>query len=69
MNSNDIPVATIKEQPLVTPPFVADNTLVDDPVALVDDPVALVGGPTTTSPDIPRSIISTTPSLKIKRYS
>jgi hypothetical protein len=45
--TNDVPVSTIQEQPLTTPPFIGDNTLVDDPVALVDDPTALVGGPVT----------------------
>lgn len=45
--TNDIPVSTIQEQPLTTPPFAGDNTLVDDLVALVDDPTALVGGPLT----------------------
>ena len=47
MSTNDIPVSTINEQPLITLPFVGDNTLVDDTVALVDDPIALVGGPLT----------------------
>lgn len=44
--SNDIPVSTIGEQPLVTQPFTPDGTLVDDTVALVDDPVTLSGAQT-----------------------
>lgn len=46
------PIGVIKKQSLTTPPFINDNTLVDDPVALVDDPVALVGGPFTIYPGI-----------------
>lgn len=65
---NDIPVSTIYEQPLTTPPFIADSTLVDDTVALVDDTVALVGGLTTLSEDIPRSVIVDTLQSNIQIY-
>jgi len=44
MTTSDIPVSTIYEQPLTTPPFIVDSTLVDDTVALVDDTSALSGG-------------------------
>lgn len=44
--SNDIPVSTIKEQPLRTQPFTPDGTLVDDTAHLVDDTVALSGAQT-----------------------
>lgn len=47
MSTTDQPQGFIANQTMTTPPFVADGTLVDDPVRLVDDPTALVGGLTT----------------------
>lgn len=66
---NDIPVSTISEQPLDTPPFRVDNTLFDDPVALFDDPNALFGGESTLLEDLKVNIQPNTPSSKIPRYS
>lgn len=43
MSTTDLPNGFIKNQSLTAPPYVTDNTLVDDPTVLVDDPVALVG--------------------------
>lgn len=69
MNTNDIPVSTIYEQPLTTQAFTPDNTLVDDTVALVDDTVALSGGQTVIVEDIRVSIQPSAPSVNIPRYS
>lgn len=62
------PRSSIKKQPLTTPPFIADNTLVDDPVALVDDPTALVGGPTTIIDSIRTQVKVTRPHPSIKKF-
>lgn len=64
--TNDQPVSTIYEQPLITPPFIIDLTLVDDSVALVDDPAALSGGQITIVEDIrskvePNRVFTTIP--------
>lgn len=67
--SNDTPVSTIYEQPLTTPPFIIDSTLVDDAVALVDDPVALSGGQITIIEDLRTTILPNTPQIIIKKYS
>lgn len=67
--SNDIPVSTIKAQPLTNTPVNGDATLVDDPVALVDDPVALVGGPVTISENIKVSVKPFQLFTKIPRSS
>lgn len=66
--STDIPVSTIDEQALTTPPFTGDSTLVDDLVALVDDPSALVGGPVTIVEGIQSKVELNTPSSKIDIY-
>lgn len=58
--TTDYPSASIEIQPLTEVPFVIDNTLVDDTLALVDDTTALSGGQITlvqeahTSMDAPR---------------
>lgn len=67
--TNDIPVSTIKAQPLTSTPVNGDNTLVDDPVALVDDPVALVGGPVTIVENIKTSVKPFQLFTKIPRSS
>lgn len=51
MATTDYPSGTIDIQPLTDVPFVIDNTLVDDTVALVDDTVALSGGQITLAPE------------------
>lgn len=67
--STDIPVSTIKAQPLTNTPVNGDLTLVDDPVALVDDPVALVGGPVTIIENIRSSVTPSKLYTKIPRSS
>lgn len=67
--SNDIPVSTIKEQPLTTQPFTPDNTLVDDTVRLVDDLVALTGGQTAIVEDLRSKVEDPRVFTKITRGS
>lgn len=67
--STDIPVSTIKSQPLTNTPTTGDATLVDDPVALVDDPTALVGGPNTIVENIKTTVTTAKLFTKIPRSS
>lgn len=67
--STDIPVSTIKEQPLTTQPFTPDGTLFDDTVALFDDPHALFGGQTVVVEDIRSKVEPDRVFTKIARGS
>lgn len=69
MSTTDIPVSTIKAQPLINTPVNGDATLVDDTVALVDSPTALVGGPVTISENIRTKVTPTQLFTKIPRSS
>lgn len=66
--TNDIPVSTIKAQPLTNTPVNGDATIMDDTVMTMDG-TALMGGPVAISENIKSSI--TTPKLftKIPRSS
>lgn len=66
MTSTDIPNGFVKKQGLTTPPYIGDNTLVDDPVALVDDPVALVGNQVTILEGIQPKVIVLVPRPRVK---
>lgn len=48
MSTNDIPVSTIKEQPLTTTPPNGDSTIMDDTVMTMNG-TGLMGGPVTIS--------------------
>lgn len=67
--SNDIPVSTIKAQPLTNTPVNGDTTLFDDTVALFDDPHALFGGPVVISENIRSSVKVSQLFTKIPRSS
>lgn len=53
--SNDIPVSTIKAQPLTNTPVNGDATIMDDTVMTMDGS-ALMGGPVAISENIKASV-------------
>lgn len=67
--STDIPISTIKEQPLTTQPFTPDGTLVDDTVRLVDDTTTLSGAQTVIIEDIRSKVEDPRVFTKITRGS
>lgn len=66
--SSDIPVSTIKAQPLVITPTHADNTIMDD-VVMTMNGTALMGGPVVTTTNIKSSVKETKITTILPRSS
>lgn len=66
MSTTDVPTAFIAKQALTTPPFILDNILVDDTVALVDSTTALVGSQTSIVTGLKANVVTTVPRPVIK---